>query len=149
MKNLRILRIKNVKFSGYSFYMNPNIRQKFQICISVPLSLKENTYLLLLLNIYSTKNSRILALLCMCCFNVWMWSLHYYRQQSSSWTKGSRSRAGFPVRTARVATPPIFVRADLPLPSCTDMYAFKAVPLPFAYVISLPQNIIQLTLSSL
>ena len=30
-------RIKNAKFSGYCFYMNPNIRGNFQICISVPL----------------------------------------------------------------------------------------------------------------
>ena len=33
----RILRIKNVKFSGYCFYMNTNIYWYFQICISVPL----------------------------------------------------------------------------------------------------------------
>ena len=149
MKNLRILRIKNVKFSGYSFYMNPNIRQKFQICISVPLSLKENIYLLLLLNIYSTKNSRILALLCMCCFNVWMWSLHYYRQQSYHEWKEIDLGLGFRQGPQEWQLRQFFVRAHLPLPSCTDMYAFKAVPLPFAYVISLPQNIIQLTLSSL
>ena len=30
--------IKNVKFSGYYFYMNANIYGYFQICISVPLS---------------------------------------------------------------------------------------------------------------
>ena len=35
--NSRILRIKNVKFSGYCFYMNTNILKDFQICISVPL----------------------------------------------------------------------------------------------------------------
>ena len=35
--NARILRIKNVKFSGYCFYMNTNILKDFQICISVPL----------------------------------------------------------------------------------------------------------------
>ena len=32
-----IFRIKNVKFSGYCFYMNTNIYQDLQICISVPL----------------------------------------------------------------------------------------------------------------
>ena len=36
--NLRILMIKNVKFSGYCFYTNPNIEEDFQICISVPLN---------------------------------------------------------------------------------------------------------------
>ena len=34
----RILRIKNVKFSGYCFYMNTNMLRDFKICISVPLS---------------------------------------------------------------------------------------------------------------
>ena len=38
-KNLRILRIKNAKFSGYCFYMNPNIQWNFQICINVTLNL--------------------------------------------------------------------------------------------------------------
>ena len=37
MNNLRILSIKNAKFSGYYFYMNLNIYRNFQICISVPL----------------------------------------------------------------------------------------------------------------
>ena len=39
-KNLnytRILRIKNAKFSGYCFNVNPNIQQNFQIGISAPL----------------------------------------------------------------------------------------------------------------
>ena len=35
--NSRILWIKNVKFSGYCFYMNTNIQTNLQICISVPL----------------------------------------------------------------------------------------------------------------
>ena len=35
--NSRILRIKNTKFSGYSFYMKTNIQGHFQICVSVPL----------------------------------------------------------------------------------------------------------------
>ena len=35
--NSRILRIKIAKFSGYYFYMNTNILEDFQICISVPL----------------------------------------------------------------------------------------------------------------
>ena len=37
IKNLRILRIKNAKFSGYCFYMNTTTKEDFQICISVPL----------------------------------------------------------------------------------------------------------------
>ena len=32
--------IKNAQFSGYYFYMNLNIQRDFQICISVPLSIK-------------------------------------------------------------------------------------------------------------
>ena len=35
--NLRILRVKKVKFSGYYFYMNTNIQKDFQNCIRVPL----------------------------------------------------------------------------------------------------------------
>ena len=35
--NSRILKAKNAKFSGYCFYMNPNIWGNFQICISAPL----------------------------------------------------------------------------------------------------------------
>ena len=35
--NLRILRIKNAKFSGYYFYKNTTIQGDFQIYISVPL----------------------------------------------------------------------------------------------------------------
>ena len=35
--NSRILRIGNVKFSGYCFNMNTHIQRDFQICISVPL----------------------------------------------------------------------------------------------------------------
>ena len=37
MNNLRILTIKNAKFSGFYFYMNLNLWGDFQICISVPL----------------------------------------------------------------------------------------------------------------
>ena len=37
VNNLRILRIKNEKLSGYYFYMNQNIQGDFQICICVPL----------------------------------------------------------------------------------------------------------------
>ena len=36
---MRILRIKNAKFSGYCFYRNTNVYWDFQICISVPLIL--------------------------------------------------------------------------------------------------------------
>ena len=36
--NLRTLRIKNMKFSGYCFCMNTNIYGDFNICISVPSS---------------------------------------------------------------------------------------------------------------
>ena len=35
--NSRILKIKNAKFSEYYFYMNLNVWEDFQICISVPL----------------------------------------------------------------------------------------------------------------
>ena len=41
VNNSRILRIKNVKFSGSSFYMNTNIQGDFQICISVPLIISQ------------------------------------------------------------------------------------------------------------
>ena len=37
VNNLRNPGIKNVKFSGYCCYMNPNIYWNFQICIRVPL----------------------------------------------------------------------------------------------------------------
>ena len=38
VNNLRIRRIQNKKFSGCCFYMNTNIEEDFQICISVPLT---------------------------------------------------------------------------------------------------------------
>ena len=38
VNNLRIRTIKNVKFSGYYFYVNMNTLGDFQICISVPLN---------------------------------------------------------------------------------------------------------------
>ena len=34
---LKILTIKNAKFSGYCFYLNIKILEDFHICISVPL----------------------------------------------------------------------------------------------------------------
>ena len=34
--NSRILRVENVKFSGYCFYISTNIYGDFQICISAP-----------------------------------------------------------------------------------------------------------------
>ena len=37
VNNSKILRIQNVKFSGYYFHMNTNIWRDFEICISVPL----------------------------------------------------------------------------------------------------------------
>ena len=37
VRNSRILKAKNAKFSGYCFYMNPNIWENFQICIRAPL----------------------------------------------------------------------------------------------------------------
>ena len=37
MNNLRIVTIKNAKFSGYYFHMNLKIWGDFQNCISVPL----------------------------------------------------------------------------------------------------------------
>ena len=48
VNNSRILRFKNVKFSGYSFYMRTNIWWNFQICISV--SLKRLPFFLFLQN---------------------------------------------------------------------------------------------------
>ena len=43
MNNSKILRIQNVKFSGYYFHINTNIWRDFEICISVPLNeLKAN-----------------------------------------------------------------------------------------------------------
>ena len=39
VNNSRILRIKDVKFSGYCIYLNTNIWVDFQICISVPCAL--------------------------------------------------------------------------------------------------------------
>ena len=39
--NLRNLRIQNVNYSGYYFYMNTNLWRDFQICISFPLVLKK------------------------------------------------------------------------------------------------------------
>ena len=44
VNNLRILSIKNAKFSGYYFYMNLNIQRNFQICISVPLNIVSFTF---------------------------------------------------------------------------------------------------------
>ena len=38
--NSKTLKIENVKFSGYCFYMNTNIQKDFQICISLPLMKK-------------------------------------------------------------------------------------------------------------
>ena len=37
VNNSRIAKIKNAKLSGYYFYMNLDIWEDFQICISVPL----------------------------------------------------------------------------------------------------------------
>ena len=42
--NARILRIKNAKLSGNYFYINANIQGGFQICISVPLMLKQKCF---------------------------------------------------------------------------------------------------------
>ena len=39
----KILRFKNVKFSGYCFYMNPTIKSNFQIYISVPLIVNKSS----------------------------------------------------------------------------------------------------------
>ena len=39
--NSRIFRITNAKFSRYCFYTNTNLKENFQICISVPLSEKK------------------------------------------------------------------------------------------------------------
>ena len=47
VNNSRILTIKNAKFSGCYFYMNPNIWGEFQICISVPLKTSLNKQCLL------------------------------------------------------------------------------------------------------
>ena len=45
--NSRIFRIKNAKFSWYCFYMNTNILEDFQICISVPLIIQFRVHFLL------------------------------------------------------------------------------------------------------
>ena len=49
VNNSTILRIKNAKFSGYCFHMNPNIQWNFQICVSVSLIRKIPVYAYLLL----------------------------------------------------------------------------------------------------
>ena len=41
---LRILWIKNAKFSGYCFYMNTSVQGDFQICISIPLSIRSKVW---------------------------------------------------------------------------------------------------------
>ena len=43
MNNSRILRNQNTKFLGYYFYMNVDIWENFQICISVPLKKNSGT----------------------------------------------------------------------------------------------------------
>ena len=40
--NPRIFSINNAKISGYGSYMNTNIEEDFQICISVPLIFLED-----------------------------------------------------------------------------------------------------------
>ena len=40
VNNSRIFTIKNAKLSGYYFYLNLNLWGDFQICISVPLTVK-------------------------------------------------------------------------------------------------------------
>ena len=37
--NSRVLRVKNAKFSRCCFYMNTNIYENFQVCISVPINM--------------------------------------------------------------------------------------------------------------
>ena len=44
VNNSRILRIQNVKFSRYYFYMNTNMWRYLEICISVPLSLQTKSF---------------------------------------------------------------------------------------------------------
>ena len=38
LRKMQTFTIKNVKFSGYYFYLNMNIWGNFQICINVPLN---------------------------------------------------------------------------------------------------------------
>ena len=38
LRKIQTFTIKNVKFSGYYFYLNMNVWGNFQICISVPLN---------------------------------------------------------------------------------------------------------------
>ena len=38
LRKMQTFTIKNVKFSGYYFYLNMNVWGNFQICISVPLN---------------------------------------------------------------------------------------------------------------
>ena len=42
MNNLKILTIRNAKFSGYYFYVNLNIWGDFQFCIGVTLIMSKN-----------------------------------------------------------------------------------------------------------
>ena len=54
--NSRIIEIKNVKFSGYCFYMNTNVQEDFQICFSVPLIRDNEMYNRTLLIAQAYKN---------------------------------------------------------------------------------------------
>ena len=42
--NSRISKIRDAKLSGYCFYMNTNVWENFQTCISVPLSISPTNY---------------------------------------------------------------------------------------------------------
>ena len=46
MLKINLLGIKNAKLSGYCIFMNINIEGDFQICISVPLSMKVERHVL-------------------------------------------------------------------------------------------------------
>ena len=55
VNNSRILKIKNMKFSGYYFYSNKNIEGDFQIRISVPLRcLRKKVLLCNVVYVFST-----------------------------------------------------------------------------------------------
>ena len=74
VNNLRILMIKNAKFSGYYFYMNLTIWRDFQFCISVPLNngFKENSSLNA--SCVKFKNGYLFTIFC----HFTVYSRHYY-----------------------------------------------------------------------
>ena len=52
MLKINLLGIKNAKLLGYCIFMNINIEGDFQICISVPLSMKVERHVLKKIPLY-------------------------------------------------------------------------------------------------